>query len=144
MACYDSEFNFWNLWIYFGRLVGLLGRGIGSSQGHYLYRTAQHRKTRTHTHALSEIRTPDPRIRAVEDSTFLRPHGHWNRLCVNFIEDIFLSGIRDTQKKKKEYRVITNDVSDYINLLVSIAHIICNHTLYKPLSNSDVKTLKQL
>jgi hypothetical protein len=25
--------------------------------------------------------------------------------------------------------VITNDVSDYINLLVRIAHIICNHPL---------------
>jgi len=25
--------------------------------------------------------------------------------------------------------VITNDVSDYINLLVRTAHIICNHTL---------------
>jgi len=24
--------------------------------------------------------------------------------------------------------MITNDVSDYINLLVRIAHIICNHT----------------
>jgi len=28
------------------------------------------------------------------------------------------------------YRVITNDVSDYINLLVRFAHIICNHTLH--------------
>jgi len=25
------------------------------------------------------------------------------------------------------FRVITNDVSDYINVLVRIAHIICNH-----------------
>jgi hypothetical protein len=30
---------------------------------------------------------------------------------------------------KKKYRVITNDVSDYINLLVRIAHIICNHPI---------------
>jgi hypothetical protein len=28
------------------------------------------------------------------------------------------------------YEVITNDVSDYLNLLVRIAHIICNHPLY--------------
>jgi hypothetical protein len=28
------------------------------------------------------------------------------------------------------YEVITNDVSDYINVLVRIAHIICNHTFY--------------
>jgi len=26
--------------------------------------------------------------------------------------------------------VITNNVSDYMNLLVRIAHIICNHPLY--------------
>jgi len=26
--------------------------------------------------------------------------------------------------------MITNDVSDYINLLVRIAHIICNHPLF--------------
>jgi hypothetical protein len=26
--------------------------------------------------------------------------------------------------------MITNDVSDYINLLVRIAHIICNHPYY--------------
>jgi len=29
----------------FRHLVGLLGRGIGPSQGPYLHRTAQHRKT---------------------------------------------------------------------------------------------------
>jgi hypothetical protein len=27
-----------------------------------------------------------------------------------------------------KYGVITNDVSDYIDILVRIAHIICNHT----------------
>jgi len=26
--------------------------------------------------------------------------------------------------------MITNDVSDYINLLVRIAHIICNHPIF--------------
>jgi hypothetical protein len=30
-------------------------------------------------------------------------------------------------KEEGEYGVITNDESDYINLLVRIAHIICNH-----------------
>jgi hypothetical protein len=33
-----------------------------------------------------------------------------------------------------KYEVITKDVSDYINLLVRIAHIICNHPLYKMLA----------
>jgi hypothetical protein len=36
-------------------LVGLLGRVISSTQGLYLHRTAQHRKTRTNIHALSGI-----------------------------------------------------------------------------------------
>jgi hypothetical protein len=29
--------------------------------------------------------------------------------------------------KELKYRMITNDVSDYIYLFVRIAHIICNH-----------------
>jgi tRNA1(Val) A37 N6-methylase TrmN6 len=32
------------------------------------------------------------------------------------------------------YRMITNDVSDYINLLVRFAHIICNHPYFKVFS----------
>jgi len=35
------------------------------------------------------------------------------------------------------YGVIANDVSDYINLLVWIAHIICNHTLFRELFKDD-------
>jgi hypothetical protein len=31
-----------------------------------------------------------------------------------------------------EFGMTTNDVSDYINLLVRIAHIICNHALLPP------------
>jgi len=54
--------------------------GVGLSQGHYLRRTAQHRKTRSHIHACCEIRTHDPSVRAAEDSTRLRPRGHWDRL----------------------------------------------------------------
>jgi hypothetical protein len=41
-------------------MVGLLGRVIIPSQGLYLHRTTQHRKTRTNIHALSGIRTHDP------------------------------------------------------------------------------------
>jgi hypothetical protein len=40
--------------------VGLLGRVISPSQGLYLHRTTQHRKTRTNIHALSGIRTHNP------------------------------------------------------------------------------------
>jgi hypothetical protein len=44
----------------FRHLVGLLGRVISRSQGLYLHRTTQHRRTRTNIHALSGIRTHDP------------------------------------------------------------------------------------
>jgi hypothetical protein len=40
---------------------GLLGRVNSPSQGLCLHRTTQHRKTRTNIHALSGIRTHDPR-----------------------------------------------------------------------------------
>jgi hypothetical protein len=38
-------------------LVGLLGWGISPTQGLYLHRTTQHRKTQTNIHAPSSIRT---------------------------------------------------------------------------------------
>jgi hypothetical protein len=44
----------------FRHIVGLLGRVISPSQGLYLHRTTQHRKTRTNIHTLSGIRTHDP------------------------------------------------------------------------------------
>jgi len=56
-------------------LVGLLGRGIGPSQGLYLHRTAQHRKTLTYIHTSSGIRTRDPGFRAVQDHKRLKQRG---------------------------------------------------------------------
>jgi hypothetical protein len=44
----------------FRHMVGLLGRVISPSQGLYLHRTTQHRKTRTNNHAFNGIRTHDP------------------------------------------------------------------------------------
>jgi hypothetical protein len=41
-------------------MVGLLGRVISPSQGLYLHRKTQHRKTWTNIHALSGIRTHNP------------------------------------------------------------------------------------
>jgi hypothetical protein len=82
MACSGSEF---------GHLVGFLGWGISPTQGVYLHRTTQHRKTRTHIHAPSGIRTRDPSVRAVEVSTCLRPPGHWDRLACIFSVTILLS-----------------------------------------------------
>jgi len=60
-------------------LVGLLRLGISPSQGQYLHRTAQNRKTRTHIHASSGIGTHYTSVRAVEERTCLRPRGHWDR-----------------------------------------------------------------
>jgi hypothetical protein len=48
----------------FKHLTGLLGRLISSSQDLCLHRAAQHRKTRTHMHSLSGIRTRDPSTQA--------------------------------------------------------------------------------
>jgi len=59
----------------FGQLVGLLGQGIGPTQGLYLHRTTQHRrKTRTRIHVSSGIRVHDPSVRAAEDSTIGTTH----------------------------------------------------------------------
>jgi hypothetical protein len=44
----------------FQHMVGLLGRVISLSQGLYLHRTTQHRKTRTNIYALSGIQTHSP------------------------------------------------------------------------------------
>jgi hypothetical protein len=44
----------------FRHMVGLLGWVISPSQGLYLHRTTQHKKTRTNIHALTKIRTHDP------------------------------------------------------------------------------------
>jgi hypothetical protein len=78
------------LWLYspllgLGRIfrsVGPLGRGISPSQGLYLH--IEYHKHRINAHntnidALSGIRTHDPRPRAVEDSSCLRPRGQCDR-----------------------------------------------------------------
>jgi hypothetical protein len=80
LACSGSEFIFLKLMYLFGQLVGLLGGGISPTQGLYLNRTTQHRKTRTHIHASSGIRIHDPSFRAAEDGTCLIPLSHWDRL----------------------------------------------------------------
>jgi hypothetical protein len=68
---------------HFSQTVGLLGRVISSSQGRCL-NTGQHKHrinahTTPNTHALNGIRTHDPRVRASEDSSCLRPRGHCDR-----------------------------------------------------------------
>jgi hypothetical protein len=57
---YISRLTYLRFLKLFRHLVGLLARVISPSQGLYLHRTAQHRKTRTNTHTLSGIRTNNP------------------------------------------------------------------------------------
>jgi hypothetical protein len=64
--------------------VGLLGRGISSSQGLYLHTEHKHRiNTNTNIHASSGIRTHDPSVWVGEDSSCLRPRDHSDR-SVNY------------------------------------------------------------
>jgi hypothetical protein len=87
----------------FRQLVGLLGRRISPTQGLYLHRPTQCRKTRTHIHTSGGIRTHDPSVRTTEDSTCLRPLGHCDRFifecldkkkkCFVFIRTLYISYI---------------------------------------------------
>jgi hypothetical protein len=69
---------------HFSQTVGLLGRVISPSQGRY-QNTGQHKhriNSNTHTpniHALSGIRTYDPRVRASKDNSCLTPRGYRDR-----------------------------------------------------------------
>jgi hypothetical protein len=64
-----------------GQSGGLLGRGISPSQSATY--TAQHKhRINTDIHALSGIRTHDPRVWASECSSCLRPLGHCDWLLL--------------------------------------------------------------
>jgi hypothetical protein len=78
--------------------VGLLGRGISLSQGHYLH-AGQHRHRlnaqNTDIHALNRIATHDPNVRSSKNSLCLISRGHCDRhvrlLLVFFILKIINS-----------------------------------------------------
>jgi len=62
-------------------MAAFLRRGISPSQGLYLHRTVQHRRSgHTYIHASSGIRTHNPSVRAVQDHMRLRPCDYWGRL----------------------------------------------------------------
>jgi hypothetical protein len=67
--------------IFLTQTVGLLGRVISPSQGHYLHTGRQQHRKIAHTdiQALCGIRTGDPRVRANEDSSCLKPRGRRDR-----------------------------------------------------------------
>jgi hypothetical protein len=68
---------------------------------------------------------------------YFSDHPHFVRLSPHVS---FVLHTLDCRRKRSELRrksiwfkirVITNDVSGYVNLLVRIAHIICNHPLFQ-------------
>jgi hypothetical protein len=69
----------------FTQTVGLIERAISPSQGHYLHTGQQKHRINAHTniHVLSGIRNHDPSVRASEDSSCLRPRGHFDRNFFN-------------------------------------------------------------
>jgi hypothetical protein len=72
---------FFSFVIFFTQTVGILGRVISPSQGHYL-NTEQHKhRINAHTdiHAWNGIRTHNPSVRAGEDSSCFRLRGHCDR-----------------------------------------------------------------
>jgi hypothetical protein len=105
-------------------LVGLLGGGISQAQGLYLHRTTQHRKTQTNFHALSRIWTCDPNVWAAEDSTCLRPLGHWDQptiiICPLF-SSLLLTGFSNAMISKVwlviNYLELSVADSDWCDLL---------------------------
>jgi hypothetical protein len=105
-------------------VVGLLGRGISPSQGHYLHRTAQHRKTRTHIHGSSGIRTNDPSVRAGEDRTCLRLRSHWDRQSLIF-RYIFTAQKSVSYKRVRRYR----DLHFFILRLLFVRLVIFEKTV---------------
>jgi hypothetical protein len=62
----------------FRHMVGLLGGVISPSQGLYLHRTTQHRKTRDKHPCLGRVSNPRSQQPTGQDPR-LRPHGHCDR-----------------------------------------------------------------
>jgi hypothetical protein len=55
-------------------------RGSTQNKACTYARQHKHRKTWTHIHASSGIRTHDPSVQAAENTTCLRLCGHWDKL----------------------------------------------------------------
>jgi hypothetical protein len=67
----------------FRQMVGLLGRVISPSQGLYLHRKTQHRKTRTNIPCHERDSKPRSQQPTGQDPR-LRPHSHGDRLLLYY------------------------------------------------------------
>jgi hypothetical protein len=79
--------------------VGLLGREISPTQGHYLHK----HRINANIHALSGIQTHDPSVRASEDSSCLRPRGPCDRLSFHYSPVIVENLIPSRSHKKTKH-----------------------------------------
>jgi hypothetical protein len=73
----------------FRHMVGLLGRVFSPSQGLYLHRTTQHRKTRDIHPCLERDSNPRSQQPTGQDPR-LRPHGHCDRQQLNIVTFKFI------------------------------------------------------
>jgi hypothetical protein len=78
---------------YIIRMVGLLGRVISPSQGLYLHRTTQHRKTRDKHPCLERDSNPRSPQSTGQDPR-LRPHGHCDRFYIDIMFILIFVKIR--------------------------------------------------
>jgi hypothetical protein len=114
---------FFSFVIIFTQLVGLIGRVISPSQGRCLYiGQHKHRKNaNTDIHVLSGIRTHDPRVRASEDSSCLRPRVHRDRRPGGH-------NLRKLKKNKKlcncKYSIVISERSCILLVIFHIKDII--------------------
>jgi hypothetical protein len=78
---------FFSFVIFFTERAGHVGRVISPSQGRYLHTGQYKHRINAHTniHALSGIRTHDPRVRAREDNSC----GHCDRQRYNYVMKIY-------------------------------------------------------
>jgi hypothetical protein len=89
---------FFSFVIFFSQRVGLLGRVIS-----YLHIEQHKHRINAHTdiHALSGIRNHDSSVRASEDSSFLRPHGHCDR------PQLYLYGMNMKMELRRRNKIIS-------------------------------------
>jgi len=76
LDCYDSEFITKQ---FFRHLTGLLGRGIGISQGSLVTKATQQRKTRKYIRDPTAVRTSNLSVLSDDNDVHSRQRSHCNR-----------------------------------------------------------------
>jgi hypothetical protein len=111
----------------FTQSMGLLGRGISQSQGHYLTKTQNKRKQTSISWVGFQLMFPV--FWAAEDSSCLRPRGHCDRLPINQKLEIPLSFLQVTALKHNAHhrnKIHLTWFSLLPALLLLFSHLSCN------------------